>query len=79
MSDTQIHFPFPTFKQSVLADGLKEAKDLGLTDAVGVCNYDSAQLEEMHGLLDKSGIALATNQVSHVSCQNDLGPQTLTS
>ena len=59
----QIHFPFPTFKQSVLADGLKEAIDLGLTGAVGVCNYDAAQLEEMHGLLDKNGIALATNQV----------------
>ena len=59
----QIHFPFPTFKQSVLADGLKEAMDLGLTGAVGVCNYDVAQLEEMHGLLDKNGIALATNQV----------------
>lgn len=69
----QIHFPFPTFKQSVLADGLKEAKDLGLTDAVGVCNYDSAQLEEMHGLLDKNGIALATNQVSCLLYNMSLG------
>lgn len=63
----QIHFPFPTYKQSVLADGLKEAMDLGLTKAVGVCNYDAAQVEEMHTLLARHDIALATNQVSCLS------------
>lgn len=59
----QIHFPFPFFKQTTLADGLQEAMDLGLTTAVGVCNYNTAQLEEMHSLLDKKNIPLATNQV----------------
>ena len=65
----QIHFPFPFFKQSTLADGLQEAMDLGLTTAVGVCNYNTAHLEEMHGLLDKKNIPLATNQVElHICC-----------
>ena len=61
---SQIHFPFPFFKQTTLADGLQEAMDLGLTAAVGVCNYNTAQLEELHGLLSKKDIPLATNQVA---------------
>lgn len=61
----QIHFPFPFFKQTTLADGLQEALDLGLASAVGVCNYNTSQLEQIHGLLDKKGIALATNQVKY--------------
>ena len=63
----QIHFPFPFFKQTTLADGLQEALDLGLASAVGVCNYNTSQLEQIHGLLDKKGIALATNQVSTIA------------
>ena len=63
----QIHFPFPFFKQTTLADGLQEALDLGLATAVGVCNYNTSQLEQIHGLLDKKGIALATNQVSTIA------------
>lgn len=31
--------------------------------AVGVCNYNARQVEEMHGLLAKHGIPLASNQV----------------
>ncbi len=31
--------------------------------AVGVCNYNAGQVEEMHGLLAKRGIPLASNQV----------------
>lgn len=63
----QIHFPFPFFKQTTLADGLQEALDLGLTSAVGVCNYNTSQLEQIHGLLDTKGIPLATNQVSTIA------------
>lgn len=68
LSAMQIHFPFPFFKQTTLADGLQEAMDLGLTTAVGVCNYNTAQLEEMHSLLDRKGIPLATNQVTYGIC-----------
>jgi diketogulonate reductase-like aldo/keto reductase len=34
----------------------------GQVRAVGVCNYNAGQVEEMHGLLAKHGIPLASNQ-----------------
>lgn len=40
--------------------------DMGLATAVGVCNYNTSQLEEIHSLLDKKGIPLATNQVTAI-------------
>lgn len=43
--------------------GLREAFDSGKAKAVGVCNYDARQMEEMHGLLAKHNIPLACNQV----------------
>jgi aryl-alcohol dehydrogenase-like predicted oxidoreductase len=60
-----IHFPFPTFKQSVLMDALKEGLDLDLTKAVGVSNYNAKQLEEANELCDKASVPLACNQVSY--------------
>jgi len=61
----QIHFPFPTYPQNILAAGLQEAMDLGLVKAVGVCNYNAAQTEKMHSLLAKHNIPLASNQAGH--------------
>jgi diketogulonate reductase-like aldo/keto reductase len=58
-----VHFPFPAFSQPVLAEGLREAFELGLTRAVGVCNYDAQQLETIFELLAKDGIPVASNQV----------------
>ena len=73
----QVHFPFPTFPQSTLADGLQEALDLGLCSHVGVCNYERSQLDKLHGLLEKKGTALVTNQVglpaAWEAVQNSLG------
>lgn len=40
--------------------------DLGLVKAVGVCNYDSKQLGEIHSVLAARGIPLASNQVNIV-------------
>ena len=60
-----IHFPFPTWGQVALSDALAEGVNLGLCKAVGVSNYDAAQMEEMHALLAKRGIALVTNQVKY--------------
>ena len=59
----QVHFPFPTFPQQVLADALTEALESKRVKAVGVCNYNARQLEELHGILDRRGIPLASNQV----------------
>ncbi|KAK9818642.1 hypothetical protein WJX74_007404 [Apatococcus lobatus] len=61
----QIHFPLPIWPQGTLADGLQEAIDLGLTSAVGVCNYNTSQMEEIHGLLASKNIPLASNQVKY--------------
>ena len=47
----------------MLADALTDAVESGRAKAVGVCNYNKEQLEEIHGLLDKRGIPLACNQV----------------
>lgn len=58
-----MHFPFPTYSNKVLSEGLQEAYELGLTRAVGVCNFSGEQMKEMHGLLADKGIPLASNQV----------------
>lgn len=59
----QVHFPFPTFPQSILADALTEIMEKGLVKAVGVCNYNVQQLSELQSILGKRGIPLASNQV----------------
>ena len=59
----QVHFPFPTFPQGVLADALTEAMERGLVKAVGVCNYDAKQLTQLNDILSKRGIPIASNQV----------------
>jgi len=59
----QVHFPFPTFPQQVLADALTEVMEKGLVKAVGVCNYDLKQLTQLNDILSKRGIPIASNQV----------------
>lgn len=59
----QVHFPFPTFPQQVLADALTEIMEKGLVKAVGVCNYDLKQLTQLNEILSKRGIPIASNQV----------------
>ncbi|CAK0783320.1 hypothetical protein CVIRNUC_006519 [Coccomyxa viridis] len=61
----QVHFPFPAFNQEVLSEGFAEAVDLGLVEAVGVCNYKTAQLQQFHSLMDVRGIPVASNQVKY--------------
>jgi aryl-alcohol dehydrogenase-like predicted oxidoreductase len=46
-------------------DALKRGRDLGLVNAVGVSNYKADQLEEAHGILDKLGLPLVSNQVRY--------------
>ena len=67
----QVHFPFPTFSQQVLADALTEALEGGQVKAVGVCNYNVKQLEELHSILDGRGIPLASNQVKFNVLERD--------
>lgn len=61
----QVHFPFPTFPQQLLADALADAVEGGRVKAVGVCNYGLKELTELEGLLRKRDIPLASNQACH--------------
>ena len=57
------------WSQAKLMDALKQGRDLVLVKAVGVSNYKADQLEEAHGILDKLGIPLVSNQVrGHNPC-----------
>lgn len=58
-----MHFPFPGASQSMLASAMREATELGLIRAVGVCNYNASQMEAIHSELASAGIPLASNQV----------------
>ncbi len=59
----QIHWPFRPVPIETWANALADAVEAGLTRAVGVSNYDSAQMLRAHSALAKRGIALASNQV----------------
>ncbi|CAL5220745.1 g2805 [Coccomyxa viridis] len=61
----QVHFPFPAFGQEVLSEGFAEAVDLGLVEAVGVCNYKIPQLQQFHSLMLARDIPIASNQVKY--------------
>jgi diketogulonate reductase-like aldo/keto reductase len=41
----------------------RAAFDLGLVEAVGVCNYKTSQLQQFHSLMLARDIPIASNQV----------------
>ena len=59
----QIHWPFLPVPIEVWANALADAVEAGLPRAVGVSNYNSAQMLRAHSALAKRGIPLASNQV----------------
>jgi aryl-alcohol dehydrogenase-like predicted oxidoreductase len=59
----QIHWPFRPVPIEVWANALADAVEAGLTRAVGVSNYNSAQMLRAHSALSKRGVPLASNQV----------------
>ena len=61
----QIHWPSPTMSVETQAAALADAVDAGLTRAVGVSNFDVAQMRRAHAVLARRGIPLATNQVEY--------------
>lgn len=61
----QIHWPFPVFPVEHWVEALGEAQQLGLTNAVGVSNYNKIQMQRAYTALAKSGINLAANQVEY--------------
>ena len=61
----QIHWPFPPVPIKVWADALTQAVDSGLTNAVGVSNYNTEQMIKAYNALKKNGVHLASNQVEY--------------
>lgn len=61
----QVHWPSPPVPVERWAEALAEAVEAGLTRAVGVSNYNAAQLRAAHAVLAKRGIPLASNQVHY--------------
>lgn len=61
----QVHQPFPAFMLDTWTEGLAAVMEAGLARAVGVSNYNTAQTRRAYELLEKRGIALASNQVEY--------------
>ena len=59
----QIHWPFPPISIETWMNALADAVELGLTQCVGVSNYNMDQMSRAIDALDKRGIKLASNQV----------------
>ncbi|MEI6042863.1 MAG: aldo/keto reductase [Chloroflexota bacterium] len=61
----QVHWPYSLIQQEDLMVALSGAVKLGKAKAVGVSNYNAAQLERAANLLEKYGVKLASNQVQY--------------
>jgi len=61
----QIHFPLPLTSIRGLMDGMSEAVQKGLIDAVGVSNFSAEQTQLAYSQLVKNGCRLASNQVEY--------------
>jgi aryl-alcohol dehydrogenase-like predicted oxidoreductase len=60
-----IHFPIPPVAIETWMEALAEAVQAGLTQAVGVSNFNPEQMARAHAVLAKRGIPLACNQVEY--------------
>lgn len=58
-----IHFPWGPIAIETWVDGLADAADAGLVRAVGVSNYNAAQVRRAHAALASRGVVLACNEV----------------
>jgi aryl-alcohol dehydrogenase-like predicted oxidoreductase len=61
----QVHWPWPPVSVETWADGLADVVQQGLARAVGVSNYNEAQMRRAYAVLAKRGIPLASNQVEY--------------
>lgn len=61
----QIHWPFLSFRMSSWVEGLTEVVKLGLSDGVGVSNFNVNQTKMIYFLLHEKNIPLISNQVEY--------------
>ena len=69
----QIHWPSPPIAIESWMEGLADAVEVGLVQAVGVSNYNVDQLRRAHSALATRGVPLASNQVEYSLLQR--GPE----
>lgn len=67
----QMHFPFPPVAIEAWMDAMADAVEAGLVRAVGISNYDVAQMERAHAALAERGVELASNQVFYSLLHRD--------
>lgn len=61
----QMHWQFPPVSVETWMDAMAEAVQKNMTRAVGVSNYDAAQVRRAHKRLAAHGIPLASNQIEY--------------
>ena len=61
----QIHWPFPPIKVETWMSAMAEACQAGLTEAIGVSNYNRDQTQRAFEALQREGLRLASNQVEY--------------
>ncbi len=61
----QIHMPLPPVNIETWMEAMAEVVQAGLTQKVGVSNYDMAQTQRAYERLVREGIALTANQVEY--------------
>jgi aryl-alcohol dehydrogenase-like predicted oxidoreductase len=61
----QVHFPYTLLKINDLMDAMAKAVHAGKIRAVGVSNYNVAQMRQAHARLARHDIPLASNQVHY--------------
>jgi aryl-alcohol dehydrogenase-like predicted oxidoreductase len=60
-----LHFPVPPLPLESWIEALADAREAGLTRAVGISNCSPAQMRRAHAVLARRGIPLASNQVEY--------------
>lgn len=61
----QIHFPIPPISVETWMEAMVEAVAAGLTQNVGVSNYDVHRMYRAHTVLNRNDISLFSNQVEY--------------
>lgn len=61
----QVHWPYTFLNKTALMDMMAKAFNAGKIRAIGVSNYNVAQMRQVHARLARYGIPLASNQVHY--------------
>jgi aryl-alcohol dehydrogenase-like predicted oxidoreductase len=61
----QVHQPLPPVRVETWMEGMAEAFQAGMIEAIGVSNYDRTRTQRAYDALIRMGIPLASNQVEY--------------